>query len=301
MALEIEYAAAVPLSLAAAACFGTAGFLQHQAARSVPAPGPVQPRLVMDLLRLPTFRASLVLSVVAFGLQVTALSIAPLAIVQPLLVTSVLCYLVVASIAFRRPPDARLVVGAVVALVGLAAFQLVSRPGRGSGEFDGAAALPLGVALSCVVVVALLLARRVAGEYRAIPIAAATAVCYGVTATLLRSLLLGNDAAAALSQWQLYAAMLVAPAGFLLNQGAFHTGAVGSDAVTVITVGDPVVSIGTGAAWLGESLAGGTLRTVAEVAALVVMAAGIALLATRAQRVAADLRQLEAAHPRARS
>lgn len=293
MASGLAYVAAVPLTLTAAACFGTAGYLQHTAARAVPAAGVSQPRrLLLELLRQPPFRVSLALSVVAFALQVTALSMAPLAVVQPLLVTSVLFYLAAASVALRRPPDGVLVSGAVVALLGLAGFQVLARPGHGTGGFEGPAALALGLVLTVVVALGLLLARRLFGEYRAIPIAAATAVCYGVTATLLRGMLQSSGPSSVLTQWQLYAAMIVAPTGFLLNQGAFHEGAVGSVAVTVITVGDPVVSIAAGAVWLGESLEGGTLRLALEVVSLAVMAGGIALLATRAQRVAA-----ERAHP----
>lgn len=289
MASGLEYVAAVPLTLTAAACFGTAGYLQHSVARAVPAAGVSQPRrLLLELLARPIFRVSLGLSVVAFALQVTALSMAPLAIVQPLLVTSVLCYLAAASVAMRRPPDAVLVLGAVVALLGLAGFQVLARPGRGHGGFEGPAALALGIALCATVVLALALARRLSGEYRAIPIAVATAVCYGVTATLLRGMLVSSSPLSVLAQWQLYAAMVVAPTGFLLNQGAFHEGAVGSVAVTVITVGDPVVSIAAGALWLGESLQGGTVRAVLEVLSLVVMTGGIALLANRAQRVAQE-------------
>lgn len=289
MSSGVEYVAAVPLALVAAACFGTAGYLQHSVARAVPDAGVSQPRrLLLELLSRPVFRISIGLSVVAFALQVTALSMAPLAIVQPLLVTSVLCYLAAASVAMRRPPDAVLVLGAVVALLGLAGFQVLARPGHSHGGFQGPAALALGITLCAIVVLTLLLARRLSGEYRAIPIAAATAVCYGVTATLLRGMLVSSGPWSVLTQWQLYAAMVVAPTGFLLNQGAFHEGAVGSVAVTVITVGDPVVSIAAGALWLGESLEGGALRASLEVVSLVVMTGGIALLANRAQRVAQE-------------
>jgi drug/metabolite transporter (DMT)-like permease len=277
---------AVPAAVAAAAAFGSACVLQHRATHETAQRKPLQPGLLADLLRLGSFRLGVLLGIIGFALQVVALTFGPLILVQPLLVTGVLFYLVVASVLGQHRPDRRLFLGASTALAGLAAFLAVSRPQGGNGRFAGADALPLGIALVVVVAACIAVTARVGDQTRALPLAVATAVCYGVTAGLVRSLTSVATGTDVFGHWQLYAVIAVGPAGFLLNQNAFQSGVVGSMALAVITVGDPLVSIGVGIAWLGESIAGGPWSVLGEVLALGVMAGGVALLAIRAQQVA---------------
>lgn len=284
-------AIAVPAAIGAAAAFGAAGLLQHQASRKAPRSGPLNPKLLRDLMQMPHFRWSVLLGIGGFGLQVLALRFAPLAVVQPLLVTGVLFYLGFASLSRHEQPDRVLVLGAVMALIGLVGFLLVSRPSAGPVQFSGAAALPLGLSLVALVGACLLITPKLQHEYRVIPFAAATAVCYGVTASLVRSLLTAPSLPAMLGHWELYAVIAIAPAGFLLNQNAFQEGRLGSLALTITTVGDPVVAIGSGAAWLNESLSDSPGSTLGEVLSLMLMAAGVVLLATRAQQMSERIRQ----------
>lgn len=282
----------VPAAVAAAASFGLAGYLQHGAARKTTNHGALRPSLLFDLLKFKQFQWSIVLSAAGFGLQVLALRFAPLAIVQPLLVTGVLFYLGFAAFAHHHRIDRGLVVGALLALVGLSGFLLVARPSGGAHEFHGSAALPLGLALTAVVLVCMAVASRLSDETRALPFAVATAVFYGVTAALIKSLLATTTWSGLFTHWQLYAVIIVAPAGFLLNQNAFQVGSVGAVAVATITVGDPIVAIGTGVAWLGESLSSGVVGTVIEIIALVVMTVGVAVLTRRSQQIADRIRAL---------
>jgi len=290
MSAVASTAVAVPVAVGAAASFGAAALLQHQASRQAPRSGPLNPRLLWDLVGLPHFRWSILLGVVGFALQVVALRYAPLAIVQPLLVTGVIFYLGFGSIARRRRPDAVLLSGVVLALAGLIGFLLISRPSAGTATFTSGAALPLGICLVVLVGACLLAWRKLGQEYRIVPLAGATAVCYGVTATLVRSLLATPSLSVLISRWELYAVIVVAPTGFLLNQNAFQQGRAGSLALTITTVGDPVVAIGAGAAWLSESLRGGAWVSAGEVVLLMLMAAGIVLLAERAQQMSEQLR-----------
>lgn len=276
--------AAIPLALCGAASFGAAGALQHRATQKTRDSAPLQPTLLVNLMKLPGFRVGVGLGILGFALQVIALKFAPLTLVQPLLITDVLFYLVVASALSHRRPDRVLVGGTLLASVGLAGFLFSADPTSGSGNFDSSAALPLGIGLIALVAACVAAAARINSELRALPLAAATAVCYGVTAGLVRSLIGPHGTEGGLwGHWELYAVIVVGPAGFLLNQNAYQSGVLGSVALTVITVGDPIVAIGVGVAWLGEQIAGGW-AIAGEAAALLVMAGGIFLLATRAQR-----------------
>ena len=285
--MSLPWVAAVPVALAAAAAFGSAAYLQHEAARQAPPRGPLRPRLIWDLLKIRGFRWSIVLSIAGFGLQVGALSLAPLALVQPLLITQLICYLLLVSLRTHHTPDRALLGGAGLAAVGLATFLVVSRPASPppGAQIGGLRAFTLGVVLLGVVALAVVVASRLRSEARSVPLAVACAVCYGVTAGLIRSLST-TGWSHAFSQWELYAIIVVAPAGFLLNQNAFQNGVLGSVAVATITVGDPIVSVAVGAVWLSETLAVGWGWTTAQALALLAVIGGILLLTRRAQLVA---------------
>jgi len=219
-------------------------------------------------------------------LQVWALSIAALALVQPLLISQLICYLLLVSIHLHKTPDPGMLVGAGIAACGIICFLLVSRPAPTppGAQINGGAALVFGVVLTAVVALSLVLATRLRAEWRAVPLATACAVCYGVTATLVRSLTSAGWSGV-LTRWELYAVIVIAPVGFMLNQNAFQNGIVGSVAVATITVGDPAVSVVAGAIWLGETLVVGPGWTTGQALALLAVIAGILVLAHRAQLV----------------
>ncbi len=291
---------AVPAALLAAAAFGGAGVLQHRATHQAPERPALSPLLLLDLVKLNSFRTGVVLGALGFCLQVIALRFGPLGLVQPLLVTGVLFYLAFGAAFAHRHVDRGLVAGTLMAIAGLTAFLVVSRPVPGHGEFGSAAALPLGLGLIGVVVACLLVATRVPQEVRSLPLAVATAVFYGVTAGLVRSLAEGGYGWQMLHHWELYALVVVGPVGFLLNQNAFQQGTVGSVALGTITVGDPLVAIGIGVAWFGESISTEPWHLFGEFLGLAVMVGGVFLLAFRAQRLTERLEaeRLAALHPR---
>ena len=285
--MSLPWEVAVPVALAAAAGFGGAAYLQHEAARQAPRRGPLRPGLIWDLLKISGFRWSIGLSIAGFALQVWALGLAPLALVQPLLITQLIFYLLLVTLRTHHTPDPALLGGAGLAAAGLATFLAVSRPASPPPEaqIGGWRALTLGAVLLGIVALALVLASRLRSEARAVPLAVACAVCYGVTAGLIRSLSTGGWAHA-FGQWELYAIVVVAPAGFLLNQNAFQNGLLGSVAVATITVGDPIVSVAVGVVWLEETLAVGWGWTTGQALSLLAVVGGILLLTRRAQIVA---------------
>lgn len=293
MSAGLSFVVSIIAALCAAASFGAAGAFQHQATQQAPPHKALRPGLLVDLIRMQGFRSGVLLGALGFALQVAALSFGPLTLVQPLLVTGMLFYIGFACWLEHRPPDLRLIAGALAALVGLSAFLVVAQPESGTGRFDSAAALPLGIGLVVVVASCLGIASRLKREVRALPLAGATAVCYGTTAGLVRSLT-SMQFGDLWTSWELYAVIIVGPCGFLLNQNAFQVGLLGAAAIATITVGDPVVSIGIGIAWLGEGIGSAPGQIGGEIAALAVTAAGIGLLAHRAQEIAARLERAEA-------
>lgn len=289
----------IPLALVSAASFAASGFLQHRATHEVPVRPVVHPRLLIDLLGHPLWRRSIALALLGFTLQVLALRYAPLVLVQPLLVTGVLWFVAFAALARRRRPQPGLVAGVALCAAGVSAFVVLARPSASPGarpQPDLWSALPLASGLGATVVACLVLAGlagraasraggRVAGErWRALPLSLATGVCYGVAASLVRSLSqqYGEGVTGLLQQWQTYALIVVGPAGVLLNQHSYQAGPAGAPALTVITVTDPLVSLAAGLVWLGESIRTGAWDVTGEVGSLVALVVGLVLLARHA-------------------
>jgi drug/metabolite transporter (DMT)-like permease len=284
-------AVAVVAAIGAALCFGAAGVLQQAATHRIPERPALSPAILVDLITIPSFGLGVLLGAAGFALQVTALSFGALIVVQPLLVTGVLFYLLFAARIRRVNPDPGLLLGVLITLAGLSAFLVLARPSGGGGQIAVQDALPLGVGLVVIVLFCVGLASRISSERRTLPLAGATAVCYGVTAGLVRSLTTTGLDASVWRQWELYAVVLIGPAGFLLNQNAFQKGTVGSLALGIITVGDPLVSIAVGVVWLGEVLTAGAAAVVGQVVALAVLVAGVFVVCTRAQKVAEELQR----------
>jgi len=72
---------------------------------------------------------------------------------------------------------------------------------------------------------------------------------------------------------------------FLLNQNAYQAEPIASPALAVITTVDPLVGIGIGLLWLGESINAAVWQVAVEVLFLAVMAGGVLALAYRAPQV----------------
>ncbi|SDS60237.1 DMT family transporter [Actinopolymorpha singaporensis] len=281
-------------ALAGAAAYGAAGVLQHHSARQAPQRGALRPRLLLDLIQMSAFRAGVIFAAGGFALQVVALHFAPLALVQPLLVTGTLFYIGFAYAMRHQLPDARLMLGALVAIAGLTGFLLLASPSEETHPRGSSAVVPLGMVLVGLVAACLVAAALVHSDLRVMPLAIATAVCYGVTAGLVRELASTVDLSnlgTVWSKWQLYGVAVIGVAGFLLNQNAFQSGLIGALASAVITIGDPIVAVAFGATWLGEDIASGPVVTALQGVMMALVAGGVLLLARRSQQVAQEFRE----------
>ncbi len=281
--------AGTPLALGAAAAFGASSVLQFRATHRAPAQPAGRPTLLLHLLRQPEWRWSVVLAAGAFGLQVAALSLMPLILVQPLLITGLLWYILLHSLADRRRPDLKTMLEAMLCLVALSAFLLIARPtaGQGKGLNSFGSALLLGVAVAVAVSLCLVAAIGLGPKWRPLPLALAAGVCYGVTAGLISSLAFHYNGSplSVLGHWQTYALAVVGPFGVLLSQNAYQAGPLGAPALATIIVADPLVSLAVGLLWLDERIQTGPWQVTGQILALAVLAGAVFLLAQRAPHV----------------
>ncbi len=298
-------AAAVAAALAAALSYGLSAILEQRSVRQVAERGVFAPRLLVDLARRPLWLASIAATIVGAGFQATALHFGPLALVQPILVCDLLFAVLFSAVARHAPPDRVIVTGVVCCSAGIAVFLAVAQPKGGTETVSLPAVIPLAAALAAVLAGCLAWAKTGPRATRALALALACGVCYGVNAFLLKlvTFSLSQGFSEPLQQWPLYALVVVGPVGFLLNQEAFQSGTLISPVLAVITTTTSLVSIGIGYLWLDESFVSGPVAVVTEVASLAVMTAGIVLLAYRAPIVArqrASTAEATAAPPRSR-
>ncbi|HEX4224364.1 MAG TPA: DMT family transporter [Pseudonocardiaceae bacterium] len=273
---------AVPAALGSAVSFGFTGALQHVATRRVQERPALRPALLLDLAREPIWLGSLAANLCGTGLQLLALDTGPLVLIEPLLVSGLLFAVLIRSLLGRRLPPGRVVLGASLCGAGLAVFSVLARPSGGVSYLSLGSALPLAIGLAAVLVVCLAVASRYRGQARAYALAAGAGVLFGVTAGLAK-LSLGQLSAqglgSVLRDWPVYAMIVLGPTGFLLNQNAFQATKNMAPALAIITVTDPLVSIGVGVLWLGENLQPGPGPVIGQVFALLGLIVGVWLLA----------------------
>lgn len=286
-------------ALGGALVYGATGVLQQRGTQLVPVRPGDRSGFVRGLLRQPLWLFSTIGSAGGFVLQGVALSTGPLVLVQPLLVTSVLFAALTGFLLRRGPVDWPLVGGLLMTSGGLALFLVAARPTAGGDLLALGQVIPLAAGLAVVIAGCLALAVRGSSVRRALALALAAGIVYGVTAAVAKVMLsrFSLGPAAVLADWSLWALAVLGPTGFLLNQYAFRAAPVASPVVAVITVTDPLVGIAIGLLWLGESVNSGGLATAAEVVGLGVMAAGVWTVARRAPHLSGAAGEGEARRP----
>ncbi|MBA5225465.1 DMT family transporter [Streptomyces griseoaurantiacus] len=236
----------VVFALCAAFSNALATVLQRRAALSVPESRGFRLGLVVDLLHRPVWVAGMLAVVVAGVGQAAALATGPLSLVQPLFVLELPLALLLASLAARtRLPGALwLAVAAVVAGLGVALA--AAAPSGQRQHVSPDRWIPALVA--CAGLALLLVAagfRRPHGKGRAGCLGAATAVCYALTAGLMKSAvaILDSDGLVAfLTVWQTYAFAAAGVCAVLLLEHAMQGGPLVASQ-PALTLGDATVSL----------------------------------------------------------
>jgi drug/metabolite transporter (DMT)-like permease len=264
--------------------FGISAVIEQWTARRVRRRPVLAPRLLLDLARRRVWLLGIVATLAGVSLQAVALSLGPLALVQPILGCDLIFAVLTSAIVVRhRPPDRVMLAGVIACAGGAAGFLTVARPSGGRLAVGLLAVVPLAAALAAAMAGCLLLARY-SRRARPLALALACGIDYGVTAFLFKlvSSELAGGPAQVFGHWPIWALTVIGPVGFLLNQNAFQQGTLIAPVLAVITSADPLASICIAHFWLGEQIAGGPADMAAEAASLLVMIAGITALAHRA-------------------
>jgi hypothetical protein len=258
------------LALVSAALINVGFLLQHRGMGDAPASGGVRSRLRRSL-RSPVWLSGQGLGWLGFGLQIVAIAIAPLALVQAFAAGGLALSVPLAAGVFRH----RVTRGQGLAVLVMAA---------------GLAALPIGFStmadrLHAGRLIAMLAVGAVAGaalgRVRAPAArAAAAGIFYGLADACIKAVSLDwprHGAASLASGWALVA-VAGTFAGFLCFQAALETGAP-VPGISLMTAGTALVALACGLGAFGESLGAGVAASVLHGLAIAVVLAGVPALA----------------------
>jgi drug/metabolite transporter (DMT)-like permease len=189
-------------------------------------------------------------------LQAAALDRGRVAIIQPLLVTTIIWAMPLGYFLTNQTITRRHILGAAIVVAGLAVFASVGDPAGGvdnAPTSDWIAAL-LVISAACIAL--LLFSRRGGLSTQAALLGTTAGILYGVSATLMKPVvenLHESGATAVLESWELWVMAVTGIAGFYLQQLSLATGRLVTSVATV-SVANPVVSVLLGVLVLQERL-----------------------------------------------
>lgn len=274
----MPYAARVSpglLALIAAFLFALAATLQQKGALGLPGVSLADPSSLVSLAKQRAWLLGTVCLLFAYAVQAVALDDGKLAIVQPLLVTTVVFALPLGYWLTGQQVSRRQALGAVVVIVGLAVFAVFGDPAAGNSNApadEWAIAIVIIGALSGVLLV---LASRNDGVKRAAYYGIVSGALFGLSACLVKPTLsaLHESVSAVLSSWEFYGMAVAGIIAFVLQQVSLGVGFLATS-VSAVSVTNPIVSVTLGALILDERLSRPGWHVVLAVAGIAVAMAG---------------------------
>lgn len=255
----LALAVTIAFSLTAAACFAAAVVLQQRVT--------AREGVRLGLLVQPMWMLGILVDFLGFGLQVTALHLGPLTLVQPLLVTTLLFGLAFNRSRLRRQDW----LGVAALAVGVTGFLAAAAPG-GGGHVNTRSLAVASLATAALICAALI-------RNRPRTLASVAAVAFGMTAALVKvagDQLTAHGPRYVLVHWELYALGGVSFAGLVLQQRSYEHGRL-VVLLVILTLGDPLASLVLGLAVDGEHIQGGVMAGAAVLSGAVVVAGVVAL------------------------
>ncbi len=274
----------VAFGLAAAFAFAMSSSLKHVSAGHVPDAQSLHPgklaRLVRATLAHPLWLGGIGCDVLGLALQILALHLGALVVVQPLLISGLVFALVLRQRFEHHQVNAAQIGWAILLSGALAGFLLLATTGvppPAAGSADRLPAVTAGVLGLLLTAGCVELGRRQQSDARsAVLLGAAVGVVYAATAALLKSLsyIAVRAPVHLLISWQLYTLIAAGAAGLLLNQLAFQAGPITASLPATATV-DPLLSIVIGVAVYDEHIRRGPADGTVLIALLLLLGAAV--------------------------
>ena len=275
---------AATLALIAAFLFAVAATLQQKGALNLDGVSLASPMSLVRLVGQRMWLLGTVALLVGYLFQAGALDRGRLAIIQPLLVTTIVFALPLGWLLTNQHIGRREIGGALVIVLGLAFFAIFGHPAGGK---ENASNNEWAVAIIVLVVICALLLvlgrqgtpTRVAAVYGTV-----AGILFGLSAALTKPTLemLHQSVGEMLSHWQCYALAVAGVLGFVLQQVSLGTGRL-APSVATVSVANPIVGVLLGVVIFDERLSRPAWHVVVAVLALLVALAGAVLISLSTQ------------------
>jgi drug/metabolite transporter (DMT)-like permease len=265
----------VLLALLAAVFLAIGIVVRQRATLDVPPEHGVSGVMLMTLLRRPLWWAGTGAAVAGYLFQALALMKGSLLLVQPILVSALLFALPLSARLANRRVTRGEWLWALLLTAALAVFVVLAK--AQPGDYEASAPMSAVVAVICAVAVTacVLVAVRCGDWKRAVLLAVAVGLLFGVVAVLTKIVvhLLAHDGpGTVLTAPALYLLLILGVLAVFLQQSAFHAGSLQTSVPTMLVL-EPVIAVVLGALVLGEHLTVDGVKAVAIGAAVVAMAA----------------------------
>jgi drug/metabolite transporter (DMT)-like permease len=265
---------AASLALVAAFLFALAAALQQKGSLNLPTISLAEPSSLLRLAGQTTWLVGTLALLAGYVFQAAALDRGRLAIIQPLLVTTVVFALPLGYLLTRQHVGQREIVGAAVIVLGLGLFAYFGDPAGGNENAPGREWVIAIVAIAVVSGVLLAYGGRGALSTKAAVYGTAAGMLFGLSAALTKPTLeyLHESIGTMLSHWEAYALALAGVLGFVLQQVSLGTGRL-APSVATVSVANPLVGILIGVLLLDERFSRPTWHIV-----LALVGLGLALI-----------------------
>ena len=286
-----QVSASIGFALLAALLYAISNVLEQGEAEQISDEHALRPSLIIRLASRPRWVLGFASDAGGYAASAAALSLGAVVFVQPIQSMGLLITLLLGSALQRRPVRPVDWVMAVVLCGGLSIFLYETSPTEGLAvvplsRWMIAAPVLLGAVLLCIVV-----ANATAGAARGALLGVAAAILFAASAVLTKAFVhyLGRGIFAWVPHWEPYVMAVVIGCGFLLGQSAFQSGSLAAS-VAGIEAAEPIASVALGLGLLDEKVSIGTpLHSIAVMASVVAVVAGIIALARSEGRVVTAL------------
>jgi drug/metabolite transporter (DMT)-like permease len=270
----------VILSVLSAAAYGLGAVLQHHEASTEPPELATKAGLLVRLARRPLWLLGSALDGVGYLFQFLALRRGSLALVEPLLVLSLVFALPVAARLEHRRIAVSELRSVAVTVTGLALFLVVAHPALGHPTASWKAWLVLSSVIAALCAAMALGAHAGSPRRAALLYSAASGTAFGYVAAVTERTghLLDRGVLHTLATWPPYALAAGAVVALALTQSGFQAGVLRLSLPT-LTIGQPLVALVIGIGFFGERVDARGVRPVVEALGLAMMTVGVYLLA----------------------
>ncbi len=268
------------LALGASLANALTSVFQRMGVENAPAAATLRFSLLSYALRRGIWLLGFALMIVSFGLQAVALHFGRLSTVQPILTTELVFLVGVLAVWFGFTIGRREWTGALAVTGGLAGFLYFAHPDYGTLSPPLWEWLITGGACGGAIAIAIVLALRGPGWWRATMFGTAAAISFAFTSACTKEV---SDFAAAdwlslYRHWQTYALAFSGALAVFLAQNAFHAGPIVASQSSLVLV-DPLASILIGVGLFGDNLRTSGPWGPLEALSLLIMFAGAFSLA----------------------